>query len=139
MLSQFAVKQLPGSTKVIRSVGLDLVDIARIQRDLDLYGSHFVQKILGPNELLVFERRHDKALFLAGRFAAKEAIIKGLGAYIENRPAFSSLEIINSPSGQPEIHFPEDVSGQLGNSTCFISITHERQFAAAVAVFSEDK
>ncbi len=123
---------------MIRSIGLDLVEIERIQRDLNLYALRFVRRILGPNELPIFEKRQDKALFLAGRFAAKEAIIKGLGAYLKDRPAFSSLEIINSPSGQPEIHFPDEIVSQLGAARCLISITHERQFAAAVAIFSED-
>ncbi len=123
---------------MIRSIGLDLVEIDRIRRDIEQYGERFVRKILGENELLTYEKRQDKPLFLAGRFAAKEAVIKALGVYLTDRPAFSSVEILNTSSGQPEVHLPAPIANQLGSARCHISITHERQFAAAVAIFSEE-
>jgi len=124
---------------LVQSIGLDLVEIARIERDLKLYGERFVSRILGDSELKTYYRRRDKAIFLAGRFAAKEAVIKALGAFIAERPAYSQIQIINDPSGQPQLHLPDEVRNHLAGRRCLISITHEKSYAAAVAVFEEKK
>lgn len=123
---------------MIRSIGLDIAEVARFDRDLKAFGNRFVDRILGSQERLVFERRHDKAVFLAGRFAAKEAVIKALGFRLTERPAFAALEITNDELGQPHVHFPDNVKAALGSARCLISITHERTHAAAVAIITED-
>ena len=123
---------------MIHAIGLDIAEVARLGRDLERFGNRFVARILGPREREIYERRLDKAVFLAGRFAAKEAVIKALGYRLTDRPAFSSLEIINDEMGQPILHLPDDVKAALGAARCLISITHERTHAAAVAVITED-
>lgn len=123
---------------MIHAIGLDIAEVARIGRDLEAYGNRFADRILGPRERAIFDRRLDKAVFLAGRFAAKEAVIKALGYRLTVRPAYTSLEIVNDELGQPVLYVPEDVRALLGNARCLISITHERSHAAAVAVITED-
>lgn len=123
---------------MIRSIGLDLVEIARISSGIERYGERYVRRILGDDEIAVYHRRYDKPLFLAGRFAAKEAVIKGLGRFLETRPPLSDIQILNGATGQPELHLPDYLQNQLGTSQCIISITHEKSYAAAVAVFVEE-
>ncbi len=121
----------------MRSVGLDLVDIDRIAQNVGTYGQRFLKKILGPYELRLYEIRQDKVIFVAGRFAAKEAILKGLGHFTDKRPKLYSLEITNDHTGRPSF----DVSVLPGMSPkvkCHLSITHERNHAAAVAIFVEE-
>ena len=122
-----------------QSIGLDLVEIARIENDLQQYGERFASRILGDSELKTYHQRRDRAIFLAGRFAAKEAVIKALGAFITERPAYRQIQIINDPSGQPQLHLPDEIQRHLTGSRCLISITHEKSYAAAVAVFEEEK
>ena len=122
---------------MVRAIGLDIVEIERIEKNLARFGVRFIKKILSESELAVFNRRRDKAAFLAGRFAAKEAVIKGLGTFIEDRPTLSSIQIIPNAQGAPEVVFPFSVLPHLSGIACIISITHERTTAAAVAVFSE--
>ena len=122
---------------MIKSVGIDLVAIERIEDDLSKFGDRFVEKILGNDERDIFNRRQDKAIFLAGRFAAKEAIVKGLGRFLKERPALSSIQILNDDSGFPEVSFPESIQATLGKSRCHVSITHDHNNAAAVAIFEE--
>ena len=86
---------------------------------------------------LLFEKRQDKTLFLAGRFAAKEAVVKALGRYLSDRPPLHQLQIINDNSGQPRLELPDDIKAQLNSARCLLSITHERNYAAAVAIFEE--
>jgi holo-[acyl-carrier protein] synthase len=122
---------------VIASIGLDIVEIARIEKDVERFGSRFVERILGGKELALFEKRQDQTLFLAGRFAAKEAVVKALGRYLTNRPPLHQLQIINDDSGQPRLELPDDVETKLKGAHCLLSITHERSYAAAVAIFED--
>jgi len=124
---------------MIASIGLDIVEIARIEQDVQKFGDRFIQRILGEREQAVYRQRSDRALFLAGRFAAKEAVVKALGVYLTDRPPLAQLEIINDLSGRPELSVPDDLQSQLRGARCALSITHERKYAAAVAIFEEDK
>jgi len=121
------------------SVGLDIVEVSRIKKDVEKHGQRFVQRILGEKELTVFEQRKDKYQFLAGRFAAKEAVIKGLGQYFKDRPPYNVLQIVNDSSGRPELVLPDFISDKIGNVACKLSISHEKNYAVAVAVFIEMK
>lgn len=124
---------------MIRSIGLDIVEVSRIQKDIDRYGDKFINRILGEVEREKFDTRVDKAQFLSGRFAAKEAIIKALGAFFTERPDYSDLQIVNDKSGQPEFRIPDNLKEKLSGIYCMISISHETNYAAAVAVFAEEK
>ncbi len=122
---------------MIVSLGLDIVEIARIEKDIERFGERFVNRILGEKERSQYQKRNDRTLFLAGRFAAKEAVVKALGKYLTERPPLHQLEIINDQSGRPELVLPDDVEAKLRGARCLLSITHERNYAAAVAIFEE--
>jgi holo-[acyl-carrier protein] synthase len=124
---------------MIVSVGLDIVEIARIEKDLQKFGERFVERILGEGEQAVYGQRRDRSLFLAGRFAAKEAVVKALGVYLSDRPPLSQLEIVSDTTGRPQLILPDEIAAQLHGARCFLSITHERKYAAAVAIFEEDR
>ncbi len=123
---------------MVKSVGLDLVEIARIDHDLRLYGERFARRILGEGEWEIFINKRRQAQFLAGRFAAKEAVIKALGVYLKERPGFGEIQIINDPAGQPQLQLSERVQRILPVFRSLISITHDNYYAAAVALFEEE-
>jgi len=120
---------------LIRSVGLDIVDVARIKKDIDRFGDRFVRRILGEKEIPLWEARVDAEIFLAGRLAAKEAVIKGLHLFLTKRPPLSDIQIVNETDGRPVLALPADIQQQLGRVRCHISLTHEKNIAAAVAIF----
>ena len=122
---------------MIKAVGLDIVETKRMAEDLEEYGERFVDRILGPDEKALYAKRVDKHQFLAGRFAAKEAVIKGLGAYLENRPLYTELQILPDEKNMPSLVIPNGIKNNIGEFNCHLSITHEKNYAAAVAVFSE--
>lgn len=121
------------------SIGLDLVEVARIANDLRRFSPRFENRILGPREKEIFEQRHDRAVYLAGRFAAKEAVIKALGVYLSVRPPLRELQVVNDNTGQPQLLLPENVQRQIPGVRCMLSITHDKHYAAAVAVLVEEK
>ena len=124
---------------MIRSVGIDIVDVSRIKKDVARFGERFVKRILGEKEIFILKTRIDKDSFLAGRLAAKEAVIKGLGTFIEKRPPFNVIQVINDATGQPKLELPVEIERKLGTAKCILSLTHERNFAAAVVIFTEEQ
>ena len=124
---------------MIRSIGLDIVEISRISRDIGQFGDRFVRRILGEKERFIYNQRKDKAAFLAGRFAAKEAVIKGLNPFLQQRPSLDVIEIVNDSTGAPKPILPPEIQQRLGGAVCLLSLTHEKNYAAAVAIFAEEK
>ena len=95
------------------SIGLDLVEVARIASNLKRHSPRFENRILGPREREIFDRRRDRAVYLAGRFAAKEAVIKALGVYLSARPRLRDLQVINDDVGMPQLLLPENIQREL--------------------------
>ncbi|MFZ5978998.1 MAG: holo-ACP synthase [Candidatus Zixiibacteriota bacterium] len=124
---------------MVKSLGVDITEISRIKADLEKFGERFVRRILGPEEIKTYELRRDKDSFLAGRFAAKEACIKALSAYLEERPPLDAIQIINDPAGNPFIKFTADIVARLNGARTLVSISHSRNNAVAVVIFEEDK
>jgi holo-[acyl-carrier protein] synthase len=116
------------------SIGIDIVEIERIRRAVERFGDRFIARILGPDERAALSARRDRPLFLAGRLAAKEAVIKALGEFITDRPAFARLEIINDATGRPHLHLPADLAERLPHLDISISISHEKNYAVAMAL-----
>jgi holo-[acyl-carrier protein] synthase len=74
---------------------------------------------------------------MAGKFAAKEAVIKALGVIFDSGVYLRDIEILNYPSGMPYVRLPEKLDEGLLGKKILISITHESNYAAAVAIISE--
>ena len=121
------------------SIGIDLVETNRIREILRKYGARFADRILGKSELAAYVQRGDKVNFLAGRFAAKEAVIKSLGRFIEKRPAYNEIEIVNDETGNPCLNFSGPAGEILRHQKCLISISHEKHYAMAVAIITAGK
>lgn len=94
---------------MIYGIGTDIVLIARIEELLARYGERFARRVLGPDELREYLRRHGRgepgparaARYLAKRFAAKEAFSKALGLGLRAPMTLLSLQILNDPAGKP--------------------------------------
>jgi len=94
---------------MIVGVGTDLCDVRRIQAVFDRQGMRLPEKILGPQELPVFQQRLSQVpargvAYLASRFAAKEAFAKAIGLGMRAPMGWRQCEVISSPEGQPSLH-----------------------------------
>ncbi len=121
---------------MIVGIGIDVASITRMDRALERYGERFWERILTPRERHDLARRTaDRGAALAGRFAAKEAASKALGA---PRDVFwHDLEVRRGELGAPSLHLAGPAAAhaaQLGVRRCHLSITHDAGVAAAVVV-----
>lgn len=126
---------------MVIGLGTDLVDIRRIADVYARFGTRFVRRILSPREQSIFEahRQHDPALYLAGRFAAKEALAKALGQGFRGGLSMRDFVVLTNEVGQPFVEY-EGVAltwiQEKGVRSTLISITHEKMYAMAVCLLS---
>ncbi len=114
-------------------VGLDIIEVSRIEETIARWGDRFLLRVYTLNEL-TYCRGHVRSL--AGRFAAKEAVAKALGTGI-GRIAFKDIEIVSGPKKQPQVVLHGRAlarSRKLGLSGLAISLSHSRDYAAASVV-----
>lgn len=127
---------------MIFGIGVDLIEIDRIRAADARHGDRFARRILGAREFERYQARRARSdqrglVFLATRFAAKEAISKALGLGMRSPMSWRAVEIINDASGRP-IAF---VAGaelrrfvEHRRLKLHVSLSDERQFAVAYAI-----
>lgn len=116
----------------IPEVGIDIVRVARIAGVLERHPSRFVHRVLTDAERAYVRARPER---MAGRWAAKEAISKVLGLGVRG-VGWREIEIERLPTGQPAVLLHDRAAvraEQLGIGGIAVSISHEREFAVAIA------
>jgi len=117
--------------------GIDLVDFPRIEEMIKRHGERFVNRVFTAAEQAYAEANKNGTEKLAGRFAAKEAVLKLMGTGWRGKIAWTDIEIVNNPTGQPEVTLSgevEKIADKLGIKHISVSITHTANFAIASAV-----
>ena len=116
------------------TVGTDIIEIERIRRAA--LKTAFWDRILTENEKECCRLRGDKIVFLAGRFAVKEAVMKSLGLGL-GELSFKDIEVLNDKNGAPRLAKNQVISAKMrdiGLNEIVVSISHSRDYAIAVAV-----
>jgi holo-[acyl-carrier protein] synthase len=118
--------------------GIDIVETARIKRSVEEHGQRFLDRVFTPAEQR-YCAANGKRYFehLAGRFAAKEAVLKVLGTGWRGGIAWTDVEVTKEPSGQPKIALTGEcarVAADLGISRWHVSISHIETHATASAI-----
>jgi holo-[acyl-carrier protein] synthase len=108
--------------------GVDIVSVNRIKKAYEKFGDKFVKKILTNKEMESLNKRGDFFAYLSGRFAAKEAIYK---AYGKKKLSWQQVEILNNTDGVPVVF----IDGK--EVSLSVSVSHEKEFAVAFAVYSK--
>jgi holo-[acyl-carrier protein] synthase len=116
----------------LEELGIDIIKVERIRAALGKFGSRFSRRVLTPNEQRYVRDRPET---FAGRWAAKEAVSKVLGLGVRGI-GWKEIEIVRLPTGQPSVRLhgrAEARSRQLGMVRIAVSITHESDYAVAIA------
>lgn len=125
---------------MIASVGVDLIEVGRIQRALedDKIGRRFRERVYTEQEIRYCERKgRGKYASYAGRFAAKEAVMKALGRGWSRDVSWLDIEVRPAPGGRPEISLHRKTSAwarKLKIHNFSLSITHTRDYAMAYVI-----
>ena len=123
---------------MIRGIGTDIVEIARIRQVLERHDRAFITRVFTPEEQALAEAENaNAAQFYAGRWAAKEAAAKTLGTGIGAECGWLDLRILRGPAGQPLLELrgaAAATAGRLGIASIHVTISHVRDLAVACAV-----
>jgi holo-[acyl-carrier protein] synthase len=117
--------------------GIDLVDFGRIEQMLDRHGEHFLERVFTARERADAEAVKNRIEKLAGRFAAKEAVMKLIGTGWRDGIAWTDIEVVNDAMGRPQLTIRgkvKEVADAAGIGPMTLSITHTSQFAIASVV-----
>ncbi len=117
--------------------GIDLVDFPRIADMVERHGDRFVNRVFTDAEQAYARSNRNTIEKYAGRFAAKEAILKLLGTGWRGKIAWTDIEVTNNEAGRPEVTLFGEVkviAERMGIRQISISITHTANFAIASAV-----
>jgi holo-[acyl-carrier protein] synthase len=117
--------------------GIDLVDFPRIERMIERHGERFLDRVFTAAEQ-DYARQHRRPVErYAGRFAAKEAVLKLVGTGWRGQIAWTDVEVRNDALGRPEVFLSgevQQIAQRLGIKQITLSITHTADFAMASAV-----
>lgn len=114
----------------MHSLGVDIIEIGRVEGAVATWGDRFLRRIFTGAELAAFGSR---APSLAARFAAKEAVMKVLGKGVP----WCDIEVLTNPEGLPLVNLYGEAARsaeELGLGTISLSLSHCQQYAVAVAL-----
>ncbi len=120
---------------MIKGIGTDIIEIARIKRAIEKRSS-FMDRFFAPGEADYYRRRGLNAASIAGGFAAKEAVVKAMGTGFSGFK-WRDIEILRDKNGKPWVKIGGTAGAlcdDLGIKRIFVSISHSRDYATAQAI-----
>ncbi len=116
---------------MIKGSGIDIIEVQRIQKAIERWGESFLRHVFTEDEIAYANKQRFPQQHYAGRFAAKEAVLKAFGenAHIN----WKDIKIMNQKNGRPVCVFCEKDCSQ----TILVSISHTENYAVASALITE--
>jgi holo-[acyl-carrier protein] synthase len=121
----------------IFGIGTDIVECLRIAQMIERHGELFIARVYTQQEIQYCQSRKQATQHFAGRWAAKEAVLKALGTGWRRGISWRDVEIRNERSGSPTVMLyggAKDYTEQAGISQVLISISHCRSHATAYSI-----
>ena len=125
----------------IHAIGADIVECLRIARMIERHGELFVSRVYTEAEIDYCSTRKAATQHYAGRWAAKEAVLKALGTGWRRGISWRDIEILNDRHGAPIVKLhggAYDVAGSAGIRQIHLSISHCRSHAVAYVIAERD-
>lgn len=122
---------------MIFGTGLDIIEIERIKTSIGRFSGKFEERIFTAEEIAYCRARSNPFPHFAGRFAAKEAVMKSLGTGMAEGIRWKDMEVMNLDSGKPELKLTgkgKDLADSKNVKHIHISISHDRNYAIAHAI-----
>ena len=121
----------------IVGIGTDIVECLRVGRMIEEHGELFLTRVFTEREVRYCQSRKRATEHFAGRWAAKEAILKCLGSGWRKGLCWTDMEIRNDPNGKPAVLLcgaAKESAQQLRITDILLSISHCRAYATASAI-----
>lgn len=122
---------------IIVGVGTDIIEVVRIGKMIERHGEIFLNRVYTDDEIRYCQRRKEYTQHYAGRWAAKEAVMKTLGTGFSRGVGWRDIEICSNRMGQPSIVLrggAREIARQAGIGDVLVTISHCRAYATATAI-----
>jgi holo-[acyl-carrier protein] synthase len=119
-------------------IGTDIIEIERIKKAIERKQNRFISHLFTPIEITYCKRFKEPYGHYAGRFAAKEAVLKALGTGLSEGITWHDIEVRNEENGQPQIHLSAALQKKFPPLTLFITISHAKHYATATCVITTE-
>jgi holo-[acyl-carrier protein] synthase len=130
---------------MILGIGIDLVDIRRIEKAIERHGERFIDRVFTAVERAKAEARANRIDTYAKRFAAKEACAKALGTGFRRGVFLRDIGVVNLKSGRPTLELTggalqrlEAITPEGTRARIDLALTDEWPLAQAMAVISAE-
>ena len=120
----------------VYGIGTDIVECSRVANMIDKHNELFIDRVYTPVEIDYCSQRKSAVQHYAGRWAAKEAILKALGTGWAKGISWTDIEVHNEMGGQPRVRLAggaKDICESKGITQILISISHCESYAIAFA------
>src|SRR6266404_6122419 len=121
----------------VLGIGVDLVEVERIQHSLDRFGERFMKRVFTEGEIVYCQSMKFPARHFAARFAAKEAVSKAFGTGIGKAMGWRDIDIHKKPSGEPFVVLggsAKSLAEERKIRGVWVSLSHSEQHAVATIV-----
>ncbi len=122
---------------MVRGVGIDITEVARMQKSIEDYGESFTGKIFTQDEVKYCSEKPNPFQHYAARFAAKEAFSKATGTGWNSDFSWQEVEVMNEASGKPVLRLSGASLENFGKKRIFLSLSHSGDYVAAVVVIED--
>ncbi|MFA5389413.1 MAG: holo-ACP synthase [Candidatus Omnitrophota bacterium] len=126
---------------MIIGTGIDIIEVSRIKKALDLWGDRFLDRVFTRKELSYANKKKFSHENLAARFACKEAVLKAFG---DTRVGIrlKNIEILNDPKGKPEVTLHREAKEFFARyklDKVIVSMSHTNNYAVSNAILWKDE
>ncbi len=121
----------------IVGIGTDIIECLRIAQMIQRHGDLFINRVYTPQEIQYCQARRQATQHFAGRWAAKEAVLKVLGTGWRKGISWRDVEIVSGPGGRPAVVLrggAREIADELQITEVLVSISHCRTHATAYAL-----
>jgi len=125
---------------LIFGIGIDLVEVDRLNKSVEKFGDKFLNRLFTENEIKYCQTKFNCYQHFAVRFAAKEALLKAIGTGLRDGITWHQIEIINDKLGKPLILTHGkcyQILQKLAVKNLELSLSHTKHYGAAVVILEQ--
>lgn len=119
----------------VLGIGNDIIETERIRKSIDTHGLRLLTRLFTTREQDYCLKYKDPVPHFAGRFSAKEAVVKALGTGFGEHATWLDFEILNDSFGRPSVHFSKAMEKKLKGTTLLVTISHCQLYVTAFALW----
>lgn len=125
---------------MIDGIGIDLVENVRMERIVHKWGQKFLNRIFSDGEIEYCGRHAHASIHYGARFAAKESFLKALGIGLGMGVKLNDIEVVSNENGKPSLRLRGEAEAEIKKrniSSIHLSLTHTREYAAAIVIMEK--